>query len=137
MHLLPTFQTKLLLVLFFIVYIGYLTRSAARNHIDIYDYFALSCVALLPLTFGLLPEVVYLISDWMGVAFPFVVLFGALFVVIFAYLHRLLTQLNRQMQINKHLIQEISLLKAALETGNLAPARAANSEPPPAARPPF
>ncbi|MBI2515853.1 MAG: DUF2304 domain-containing protein [Opitutae bacterium] len=115
-----TLQTKIVLILFFLVYLSYLTRSAARNHIDIYDYFALSCVALLPLGFGLLPVPITVISHWMGVTFPFVVLFGALFVVIFVYLHRLLNQLNRQTQFNKQLVQEISLLKAALESGKRA-----------------
>jgi hypothetical protein len=44
-----------------------------------------------------------------------VVLFGALFVVIFIYLHRLLNKINRQTQVNKQLVQEISLLKSSLE----------------------
>jgi hypothetical protein len=128
-----TLQTKVVLILFFLVYLGYLTRSAARNHIDIYDYFSLSCVALLPLGFGLLPSLVTVISHWMGVAFPFVVLFGALFVVNFIYLHQLLNKINRQIQFNKQLVQEISLLKSSLENrkdaaGGSLPLPTASSE---------
>lgn len=112
---LPALQTKLALVVFFLAYMAFLTRSAARHRIDIYDYLALSCVAMLPLFFGLFPETTLRLSHLLGVEFPFVVLFGLLFLAVFAYLHHLLNRLNAQTILNAKLVQELSLLKHSVE----------------------
>lgn len=119
--LLPTLQTKIALIVFFLAYMLYLTRSAGRHRIDIYDYLALSCVAMLPLCFGLFPETTKRFSHLLGVEFPFVVLFGLLFFAVFAYLHHLLNRLNAQVVLNAKLVQELSLLRQAVEKLSATP----------------
>jgi hypothetical protein len=88
-----------------------LLRKTARHQLDLYDVLMLSTVAVLPALLVLVPP----ISEWIavvsGVLFPFVVMFGLLFVAIFMVLHRLTIKLHLLEDRNRLLIQELSLLQ--------------------------
>jgi hypothetical protein len=109
---LPSPQTIALVGLFALVYMLGLLRKAARHQLDIYDVFMLSTVAVLPALLVFVPA----ISEWIalaaGVAFPFVVMFGMLFVAIFMLIHRLTIKIHRLENHNRILIQEMSLLRS-------------------------
>jgi hypothetical protein len=49
------------------------------------------------------------------VAFPFVIMYGMLFAILFIFIHRLTEKLHRLELDNRLLIQEISLLKQTIE----------------------
>ena len=76
----------------------------------------LSAVALVPAFFVLFPSITHSLTDMMGVAFPFVMLFGILLAVLFIFIHRLTAKLHRLEQDNYLLVQELSLLKQSHET---------------------
>lgn len=115
----PNTQTLILVELFALTYMLWLLRKAARHQLDLYDFFMLSTVAVLP---ALL--VVPSIAEWVGfvsgVAFPFVVMFGLLFVAIFVIIHRLTIKIHRLEDQNRLLIQELGLLQ--VERGKRTPA---------------
>jgi hypothetical protein len=107
----PHPQTVVLVALFALVYLLSLLRKAARQQLDLYDFFMLSSVAVLPALLVLVPG----IADWLafisGVTFPFVVMFGLLFVAIFVTIHRLTIKVHRLEGHNRSLVQELSLLR--------------------------
>lgn len=112
MHL--SLHTVAIIVLFALCYLSFTAYETAKQKLDIYDLIMLSAVAIIPLIFVLFP----MFSDWVakisGVAFPFVVMFGLLFVILFIFIHRLTAKIHRLEYCNRLLIQEVSLMKAAL-----------------------
>jgi hypothetical protein len=107
----PNPQTVILVGLFALAYMVTLLRKTARHQLDLYDFFMLSTVAILPALLVLMPS----ISDWIavisGVTFPFVVMFGLLFVFIFIIMHRMTIKLHRLENQNNLFVQELSLLR--------------------------
>ena len=71
--------------------------------------------------FVFLPRVADLVGNFAGVAFPFVVMFGALFFVVFAILHRMTIEMHNAQKCNRLLVQELSLLREELERTKAAP----------------
>jgi hypothetical protein len=103
-------EVKVIVSFFLVLYIAFLIQSAARNRMDLYDFCFLSCVAIAPFTIVVFPAVGHCLTKAIGVAYPFVLLFSFLFLVVFAYLHHLLMALNKQKQINTQLIQRVGLI---------------------------
>lgn len=114
-HFVPSLPTLLLVGLFAVLYLVFLVRKTMRGLLDLYDLLMLSMVALAPALFVFFPGV----SDWVaqvtGVAFPFVVMFGMLFVIVFLIVHRLTVKLHRLESVNRRLVQEISILIESVE----------------------
>lgn len=105
-------QTIIAVLVFALGYLFFLARATARNKLDIYDLIMLSMVAIVPSTFVLLPKLAEYIAQALGVLFPFVVMFGALFAILFIFVHRLTSKIHCLERENRLLIQEVSLLKA-------------------------
>ncbi|MCM2328663.1 MAG: DUF2304 domain-containing protein [Lysobacter sp.] len=102
-------------VVFAIVYMAVLLRNAIRDELDLYDLVLLSAVGAIPLAFVLLPALAEEASLLIGVQFPFILLFGGLFLFAFLGLYRLLhayAKLHRQVRV---LTQEVALLSSRLE----------------------
>lgn len=112
MHL--SLQTVFIVSLFALCYLYFTVRETAKQKLDIYDLIMLSAVAIIPLVFVLFP----MFSDWVakvsGVAFPFVVMFGILFVILFILIHRLTAKIHQLECCNRLLIQEVSLMQAEI-----------------------
>jgi hypothetical protein len=112
MHL--SLQTVLIVSLFALCYLYFTARETAKHKLDIYDLIMLSAVAIIPLVFVLFP----MFSDWVakvsGVAFPFVVMFGLLFAILFIFIHRLTAKIHQLECCNRLLIQEVSLMRAEI-----------------------
>ena len=66
-----------------------LLRKTMQGKFDLYDFLMLSMVAIIPAGFTLFPTLAYLVSHLTGVVFPFVVMFGALFLVVFVFMHNM------------------------------------------------
>lgn len=111
----PTMQTIVLIAAFTLLYLVGLVRQTVRGRLDFYDLAMLSMVALLPSLFVFLPQLADLLGRFAGVAFPFLVMFGALFLVVFFVLHRMTIEMHKSQKSNRLLIQELSLLKSELE----------------------
>lgn len=111
----PSLQTIILISAFTLLYLLALARQTIRGRLDFYDLAMLSMVALLPGLFVFLPRLADLVGNFAGVAFPFVVMFGALFLVVFLVLHRMTIEMHRSQKSNRLLVQEISLLREELE----------------------
>lgn len=111
----PSLQTIVLIAAFTLLYLLALARQTIRGRLDFYDLAMLSTVAVFPSLFVFLPRVADLVGDFAGVAFPFVVMFGALFFVVFAILHRMTIEMHNAQKCNRLLIQELSLLREELE----------------------
>lgn len=105
-------NTIFIVSIFALCYLYYTARETARQKLDIYDLTMLSAVATIPSVFVLFPSFADHIARLAGVAFPFVILFGALFAILFIFVHRLTAKLHRLEYDNRLLIQEVSLLKA-------------------------
>lgn len=107
-------QTTIIVSLFAFCYLSFTAVETAKQKLDIYDLIMLSAVAIIPLIFVLFPS----FSDWVakisGVAFPFVVMFGVLFAILFIFIHRLTAKIHLLERCNRLLIQEMSLTKAEI-----------------------
>lgn len=110
----PKPQTTIIIVIFCLSYLALLVRKTNRSHLDVYDFFLLSSLAFLPLTFVIFPHVISSLTELFGVAFPFVIMFGLLFVMVFIFLHRLTHNSHRYRIDIYRLYQEIGLLKLQL-----------------------
>ena len=111
-------NTYLLVAIFAVVYMVVIARKTARRQLDIYDLAMLSTVAIIPVIFVAFPQVAYWLSSVTGVEFPFVVMFGMLFAVLFIFIHRLTVKIHRLESDGRLLVQELSLLKQAIDEGN-------------------
>ena len=111
----PHWSTALAVGAFAIIYMVILARRTSRGRLDIYEFAALSTIALIPAMFVFFPRLADEVAAITGVAFPFVVMFGALFVIVFVMLHRLTFQMHRQCTQSVKLIQELSLLMHKLD----------------------
>ncbi len=105
-------QTVVIISIFALCYLYYTARETARQQLDIYDLIMLSTVAIIPSAFVLFPRLAEHLARLAGVAFPFVIMFGALFAILFIFIHRLTAKIHRLERDNRLLIQEVSLLKA-------------------------
>lgn len=105
-------HTVVVISVFALGYLYYTARKTARQQLDIYDLIMLSTVAIIPSVFVLLPSLAEYLARLAGVAFPFVIMFGALFAILFIFIHRLTAKIHRLENDNRLIIQEVSLLKA-------------------------
>lgn len=101
--------------LFTVLYIGYLLQRAKESRLDLHDFLLLSTIAVIPFVFIVFLPLAYALAELVGVAFPFVLLFGLLFVFAFLCIHRLLVKVNKLALSNIQLVQEIGLLEARLQ----------------------
>lgn len=111
----PTFQTVIFISLFLIIYLIALLKNTIRSSIDFYDFLMLSSVAIIPSIFVFFPKFVVNVARLVGVEFPFELLFGSLFLIVFVYLYRLVIKMNHHNNRNNLLIQELSLLRQKLQ----------------------
>lgn len=112
----PSLSTIIFISFFIIIYISILIRNAIKNHIDFYDLIMLSMVALVPAIFVFFPSLTLYIAKIIGVEFPFLLLFGGLFFILFIYQYRLITKVNFLHKRNILLVQEIGLLNQKLSS---------------------
>lgn len=115
MHKSPSPETLTFVLAFLVLYLFFLLKNTLRNKIDLFDLILLSTVALIPAGFVFFSDIAYKLADLIGVAFPFVLLFGSLFFLIFVCLYRLIKRINMLTYKNINLIQELSLLKNELD----------------------
>jgi hypothetical protein len=111
----PSAVTVAIISGFAFIYMLVLLRKTLQGKFDLYDFLVLSIVAILPAGFTLFPRLAYLISHLTGVVFPFVVMFGALFLVVFVFMHNITERLHKLERQNWALIQEQSLLALELK----------------------
>lgn len=112
-------QTLVLILLFAAWYLLLMARKTARHQLDLYDLAMLSMVAVIPAGFALFPGLAFELADITGVTFPFVILFGLLLAVLFLFIHRLTIRLHKLEHSNRRLVQEVSLLRQAIRSGEL------------------
>jgi hypothetical protein len=113
-NVIPSAETVVIISGFAFIYMLVLLRKTLQGKFDLYDFLMLSMVAILPAGFALFPRLAYLVSHLTGVVFPFVVMFGALFLVIFVFMHNMTERLHKLERQNWTLIQEQSLLALEL-----------------------
>ncbi len=111
----PSAVTVAIISGFAFIYMLVLLRKTLQGKFDLYDFLVLSMVAILPAGFALFPRLAYLISHLTGVVFPFVVMFGALFLVVFVFMHNITERLHKLERQNWALVQEQSLLALELK----------------------
>lgn len=111
----PTTETVVFVLGFGIIYVLVLLRMTLDGKVDLYDLFMLAMLAIVPAAFTLFPEITARISHITGVAFPFVVMFGALFLIVFVFLHRMTARVHKLEHQNCALTQELGLLALSLE----------------------
>jgi hypothetical protein len=114
-NVLPSAETVAVISAFALIYMLVLLRKTLQGKFDLYDLLMLSMVAIIPAGFALFPSLAYLLSHLTGVVFPFVVMFGALFLVVFAFMHNITARLHKLERQNWALIQEQSLLAMELK----------------------
>ena len=114
-NVLPSAETITVISAFALIYMLILLRKTLQGNFDLYDFLMLSMVAIIPACFALFPKLGYLIAHLTGVVFPFVVMFGALFLVVFAFMHNITQRLHKLERQNWTLIQEQSLMALELK----------------------
>ncbi len=108
-------KTVIVITIFAIGYMFFIIRKTARRQLDIYDLVMLSTVAIVPIVFAAFPQFAYWLANIAGVGFPFVVMFGMLFAILFIFVHRLTFKVHRLESDNRLMVQEISLLRQTLD----------------------
>lgn len=106
------FQTAVVIIVFSVWYLFGIVRRTAKNQMDIYDLLMLSTVAIFPVFFVAFPDIAMSISQMIGIAFPFVLLFAILISILFIFIHRLTVKVHKIECDNRLLIQELSILKS-------------------------
>ena len=102
--------TALFMSVFLAIYLPMLVAKTIRKSIDLYDLFLLSMVAVGPSSFLFFPAQTIKLSHLLGVHFPFVLLFGFLFFVVFLFLHRSVVTSKAHERRIVSLVQEVGLL---------------------------
>lgn len=115
MHTINT-NTLIAVGLFALVYLAFIARKTARQQLDLYDFVMLSMVAVVPAAFVYWPDLAYWLAQTAGVAFPFVIMFGTLFLILFLFVHRMTAKMHRLEHDNLLLIQEVSLLQMKVDS---------------------
>lgn len=108
-----TWHTEIFVAAFATLYFFRLVIKTGKGLIDLYDLIMLSMVVIIPALFVWAPSFGYWLAELAGVGFPFVVMFGLLFVMLFVFIHNLTVRLRRLEAMNRTLIQEVSLIAAA------------------------
>ncbi len=111
----PTLQTVVVISIFAALYLFWVFRKTIAMKLDLYDLIMLSMVAIVPLIFVMFPALAVALSGITGVAFPFVVMFGGLFLVLFVFMHRMTARLHKLERQNCALVQEVGLLHLELD----------------------
>ena len=112
----PTTHTIVVVALVGAWYLMVLARRTLTGRLDLYDFIMLSTVALMPMIFVFWPQVAQILGDLAGVAFPFIVMFGALILTVFVFLHRITLKVYQLERVNRLLVQEVSLLRSERAT---------------------
>ncbi len=112
----PTINTVIFVALFLVIYMVWLLRNTVRNALDLYDFMLLSACAIVPAAFVFSPALARAVSKVLGVEFPLVVMFGALFLITFVYLYRLVVKSNEYDRTSAVLVQETGLLRLEVRT---------------------
>lgn len=103
-------STFIFTLIFSIAYYFYLWRKTVKEEFDIYDVLMLSMLGTVPGVFVYFPKYSYLIAETIGVEYPFVVMFGILFMVLFIMLIRVISIIHKISNDNIMLIQKIALI---------------------------
>lgn len=111
----PSLPTEIASFLFCLLYLTFLFRRLRQARLDLYDAFMLSSVAIGPAIFIFVPGFSDKMAVWFGVAFPFVLLFSGLFVIMFLFVHRLTVALHKVRKQNRDLVQEVAILRQQME----------------------
>jgi len=111
-------KTIVLVLSFIGGYMFFIIRKTARGKLDLYDLIMLSTVAIIPGAFAIFPGFADWVADITGVGFPFVVMFGMLFAILFIFIHRLTVKIHRLESESCLLLQELSLLKQTNRSKN-------------------
>lgn len=111
----PTLHTIIFVSAFLVAYLVILIKNVKKNAIDFYDLLMLSTVAIVPSIFVFFPGTVSYLAKLTGVAFPFLLLFGLLFLIVFVYLYSLVIKIKNLDNRSILLIQELSLLRKELQ----------------------
>lgn len=107
----PSWQSIIILTVFTSVYITFILKKLLAAKIDLYDFIMLSTVSLLPSAFIFFPKLGYMLAVLTGISVPYILLFSALFFILFVICHQLIVTCHKLERENRLLIQEISLLK--------------------------
>jgi len=111
----PLLQTTMIVIGFAAIYLIMVLRKTLHGEIDLYDLIMLSMVAIVPLAFVIFPDITAELSQITGVFFPFVLMFGALFLVVFVFMHRMTARLHKLERQNAVLTQELALLSISVD----------------------
>ena len=115
MEIAVSFKTIIFLTFFFVLYLYYLLHHTVKSIIDLYDLLLLLLVIIIPAAFTYFPKFTHKISQSLGITFPFVLLFGLLFAVVFIYFNRLVKIIRLQKDQITKLTQETGLQRLKVE----------------------
>lgn len=108
-------NTYFFTTIFSIIYFLYLLKKTSENKFDFYDLIMLSMVGVIPSFFIFFQHTSILFADLLGVAFPFVVMFGLLFIALFLIIIRVMSVIHQLKLDNILLIQEVGLINSELK----------------------
>jgi hypothetical protein len=112
---LPLTSTIIFLSCFLAGYVLVLARNTVRKALDVTDFVLLTSVAVVPACFAYFPTATLRLSHFIGVEFPFVVIFGSLFFILFVLVYTLIVRIEESRRRTTTLVQENGLLRMDLE----------------------
>jgi hypothetical protein len=111
----PTSETEIFIAIFLVAYMWILLRQTVRRSLDVYDFLLLSAVAIVPGGLVFFPGLASRVARLIGVEFPLAIIFGALFLIVFVFLYRLVVRANLQSGATTTIVQDAGLLRLEVE----------------------
>jgi hypothetical protein len=103
--------TQISVLSFSLIFFIFLLRQAKTSSISVYDFILFSLIFLIPLFFIFFEDTSKLISGYLGIEFPFVLLFSVLILALFIIAIRLTIKLFKLRETVVKLIQKEAINK--------------------------
>ena len=110
--------TKILLFSGSAAYLFFLLRRTLNSRIDLFDLLYLIAVVAIPCLFAISDTFSNTLAEGLGIKYPFVLMFGLIHGATYLYTTVQAGEINRLKQKQLKLVQEVSLLRDALEIKN-------------------
>jgi hypothetical protein len=91
---------KIIFLLFSLVYLYIILKKTIKNKIDLFDFFMLSMIFLIPSIFIYFNKIAILFLNFFEIKTPFLLVMIILFVIIFIFIYKITHQVHELKKIN-------------------------------------
>ena len=108
-------STQLFIAFFSLIVILFFLWELAMLKIELSDFLFLSSLSILPSIFGFFPIFTKNMASFLGIEFPFLLLFGSLVLILFMVVYRLIKKIRNLEKEFKTMLMDQSINKFTME----------------------